>query len=346
MGVRLKCDFLRIMPVVVILGFGVANASAQYAGPAISSPAKAATTPESALKVEYPETGIMPGDVISISVLGAPELNINAQSSPGTISSSNSGSASGIRVGQKGEVVLAYLGAVKLAGLTPSQASIYLAKALQDGGFLVDPQVSVQLLDSPTRIITVIGEVQRPTPVPAFGQLRLLDVISTCGGLTPLASHTLTVRRPGQLYPIMVDLGADPKAANVSNIPLMAGDTLIVPKVGSVFVVGQVKTQGAIPLSGNSPITVMRAISMAGGVNFGAALSRVRIIRPTADNRHIEIMLDLKKVMYGKQQDIALASDDVLFIPSSVFKASLAAGGATVASTLLYESVYTSTVLK
>jgi polysaccharide export outer membrane protein len=144
----------------------------------------------------------------------------------------------------------------------------------------------------------------------------------------------------------MVDLGADPKAANVSNIPLMAGDTLIVPKVGSVFVVGQVKTQGAIPLSGNSPITVMRAISMAGGVNFGAALSRVRIIRPTADNRHIEIMLDLKKVMYGKQQDIALASDDVLFIPSSVFKASLAAGGATVASTLLYESVYTSTVLK
>jgi polysaccharide export outer membrane protein len=274
------------------------------------------------LKVEYPETGIMPGDVISISVLGAPELNINAQSSPGTISSSNSGSASGIRVGQKGEVVLAYLGAVKLAGLTPSQASIYLAKALQDGGFLVDPQVSVQLLDSPTRIITVIG------------------------GLTPLASHTLTVRRPGQLYPIMVDLGADPKAANVSNIPLMAGDTLIVPKVGSVFVVGQVKTQGAIPLSGNSPITVMRAISMAGGVNFGAALSRVRIIRPTADNRHIEIMLDLKKVMYGKQQDIALASDDVLFIPSSVFKASLAAGGATVASTLLYESVYTSTVLK
>jgi hypothetical protein len=57
-------------------------------------------------------------------------------------------------------------------------------------------------------------------------------------------------------------------------------------------------------------------------------------------------MLDLKKVMYGKQQDIALASDDVLFIPSSVFKASLAAGGATVASTLLYESVYTSTVLK
>ncbi len=346
MGNRLKCDYFRLILLAGLLGSGAGAAIAQYAGPAIPSPAKAATTPESAMKVEYPEIGIMPGDLISITVLGAPELSTNTQSPTDTISGSNSGSASGIRVGQKGEVVLGYLGRVTLAGMTLSRASEYLAKDLKDRGFLVDPQVSVQLLDSPTRIISVIGEVQKPAPVPAFGQLRLLDVISACGGFTPLASHTLTVRRPGEPYPIMVNLGADPRAANVSNIPLMVGDTLIVPKVGSVFVVGQVKTQGAIPLSSNTPITVIRAISMAGGVNYGAALSKVRIIRPTADNRHIEIMLDLKKVMYGKQQDIALASDDVLFIPSNTFKASLAAGGATAASTLLYESVYASTILK
>jgi polysaccharide export outer membrane protein len=126
----------------------------------------------------------------------------------------------------------------------------------------------------------------------------------------------------------------------------MAGDTVIVPKVGSVFVVGQVKTQSAFPLSGNTPITVMRAIAMAGGVNYGAALSKARIIRTTADNQHIEIMLDLKKLMYGKQQDVALVSDDVLFIPSNTFKATLAAGGASVAATLLYQGAYTATILK
>jgi polysaccharide export outer membrane protein len=188
--------------------------------------------------------------------------------------------------------------------------------------------------------------VQKPAAVPAFEQLRLLDAISACGGFTALASHTITVRRTSASDPIIVQLGTDPSAANVSNIPLMAGDTVIVPKVGNVFVVGQVKTQMAIPLSGNTPITVMRALSLAGGVNYGAALSKARIIRTTADNQHVEIILDLKKLMYGKQQDVALASDDILFIPSNTFKATLAAGGASVAAALLAQGAYTATVVK
>jgi protein involved in polysaccharide export with SLBB domain len=101
-------------------------------------------------------------------------------------------------------------------------------------------------------------------------------------------------------------------------------------------VLGQVKTPSAIPLAYNSPITVLRAIALAGGVNYGAALSKTRIIRTNADSQHVEILLDLKKIMYGKQQDVALRSDDVLFIPSNAFKASLAAGGASVAIQAFY----------
>jgi hypothetical protein len=56
--------------------------------------------------------------------------------------------------------------------------------------------------------------------------------------------------------------------------------------------------------------------------------------------------LDLKKLMYGKQQDVALASDDILFIPSNTFKATLAAGGASVAAALLAQGAYTATVVK
>ena len=108
----------------------------------------------------------------------------------------------------------------------------------------------------------------------------------------------------------------------------MAGDTVIVPKVGNVFVIGQVKTPSAIPLSSNEPITVMRAIAMAGGVNFGAALSKVVVIRRTPDDQHVEIQMDLKKVMHGKEKDIALASDDVLLVPTNGFKAGMAVGGA------------------
>jgi hypothetical protein len=45
----------------------------------------------------------------------------------------------------------------------------------------------------------------------------------------------------------------------------------------------------------------------------------------------VEIQLDLKKVMQGKERDIALASDDVLLVPGNGFKQSMAAGGAGIA---------------
>jgi hypothetical protein len=102
----------------------------------------------------------------------------------------------------------------------------------------------------------------------------------------------------------------------------MAGDTVIVPKVGNVFVVGQVKTQGTIPLvQQHANHSDARAFRHGRWSAFGAALSKARIIRTTADNQHVEIMLDLKKLMNGKQQDVVLASDDILFIPIQCLQA-------------------------
>lgn len=321
---------------------GVATAAmAQFAGPAVGAPSDNGTPATvSALQAQYGDVKIMPGDVISIATYGAPELTTTAMTSVNTPGGTSGGSAMGLKVGAQGEIVLPYLGVVKVAGMTPSEAALYLEKELKEKGILVDPQVTVSLVDSPTRVITVLGEVQKPSPVPAFGQLRLLDVISACGGFTPLASHTITVRRPGDAEPITVILGTDPKMTDEANIPLMAGDTVIVSKVGNVFVVGQVKTPSAIPLSSNAPITVMRAIAMAGGLNYGAALSRVVIIRKTPDDQHVEIQMDLKKVMHGKERDVALASDDVLLVPTNGFKAGMAVGGAGVTTGVISGLIY------
>ena len=329
MNVRANFEISCAILAAWILGTSATIASAQYAGPAVTSPPRGAGAPSQAAKVDYGDVRIMPGDVVMVSTYGVPELtNLS------------------LKIGPNGEVVLPYLGSVKLAGLTASEAATFLSTALKNGGLLVDPQISVQLTDSPTRIITVIGEVQKPMPIPAFGQLRLLDVISACGGFTPLASHRITVQRPSNPDPIIVEIGVNAKATDVSDIPLMAGDTVIVPKVGSVFVVGEVKSSLAFPLSSNTPVTVMRAITMAGGVKFSAALSKVRVIRTTPDNQRVEIMLDLKKLMNGEQQDVALASDDVLFVPANSFKAALAGGGASVLSALVITGTQTYSVVR
>jgi polysaccharide export outer membrane protein len=320
---------------------------AQYIGPAVTSPPTAAGAPASASNSEFREIKIAPGDVISIATYGAPELTTTSQTTSGSaILGATPPVLQGIKVGSRGEISLPYLGSVKISGLTPSEAAAYLASQLREGGFLVDPQVSVQLVDSPTSAITVIGEVLKPAPIPAFGQMRLLDAISACGGLTPLASHRVTIRRVANPDPITVDLGTDPSNIGVSNIALFPGDTIIIPKVGSVFVLGYVKTPSAIPLSNNAPVTVLRALAMAGGVNYGAGLSKARIIRTTGDNQQVEIRLDLSKIMFGKQQDVALMSNDILLVPGNAFKAGMAAGGAGVAASLLYGVSDTATIFK
>jgi polysaccharide export outer membrane protein len=335
MANRVKYE-LRVLFVAAAALSACVPGLAQYPGAAESSPPRAAMAPGSAMHVDYADIKIAPGDVISILTYGVPELTTTGQTASGAIISSNPGTVQGIKIGATGNVVLPYLGTVKLAGLTVSEAAEYLRKALKEGGFLTDPQVSVGFVDSPTRTITVLGEVVKPAPVSAQGQIRLLDAISACGGFTPLASHTITVKRNGSADAITVELGVDPSAAGAINIPLLPGDTIIVSKVGSVFVLGQVKTPSAIPLGYNSPITVLRALAMAGGVNYGAGLSKARIIRTNADSQHVEILLDLKKIMFGKQQDVALRSDDVLFIPTNGFKASISAGGAGVAVSAFY----------
>jgi polysaccharide export outer membrane protein len=348
MTVRLNQPIRSLILASFALGAVSASpASAQFMGPAVAAPPlnSSATSPTPA--PDFTAIRIEPGDILSITTVGAPELTTTTQTSSGSIASGPGGGfVQGIKVGEAGEITLPYLGSVKVAGLTPAEASRFLADALQKGGFLVEPEISVQLVDSPTRAITVLGEVLRPAPIPAFGHIRLLDALSACGGLTPLASHAITIRRQGNADPILVELGTDARTANAGDIPLMPGDTVIVSRVGSVFVLGYVKTPQAIPLSGNAPITVLRALTMAGGINYGAGLSKARIIRTTADNQQVEIRLDLRKIMFGKQQDVALVSNDILLVPANAFKAGMASAGAGLVSSVIYGAVETAAVLK
>ena len=320
---------------------GMGAALGQYAGPAVSGQAPGVKGPASVMQPRYGGMKIMPGDVIAIETVGVPELTTTNTTSSDLPGATTGTPVQGIKVGTQGDVVLPYLGVVHLAGMTPAQAALYLEKDLKEKGILTDPQVTVQLVDSPTRVITVIGQVMKPQPVPAFGQLRLLDAIAACGGFTPLASHNITIRRIGDPQPIIVILGSDPKTTDVTNIPLMAGDTVIVSEVGDVFVVGQVKDPHAIPLASNQPITVLRAISMSGGVLYGAATSKVMILRTLPDHQEVEIRMDLRKVMEGREKDIALMSDDVLLVPRNGFKSGLAgaAGAAgSVGNALVYRA--------
>jgi polysaccharide export outer membrane protein len=298
----------------------------QFAGPAVSVAKPETNAQQNMSSSALASAKLMQGDVVSIQTVGAPELTVT-----------------GVHLDATGDIVMPYIGAIHLIGKTPSEVGTEMRQKLIAAGILVDPQVTVAIVDSPARTISIVGEVKSPHLVPAVTSLRMLDVLSAAGGLTAEASHNITVRRPGEPGPITVLLAVDPKETDPSNIELLPGDTVIVPKVGNVFVLGEVKAPQSFPLSGNDPITVMRALTMAGGVKFGAAMSRARIIRRNGTTPPQEISIDVHRIMAGKDPDPQLLSDDILFLPTNSFKAAIAGGGASVAASSLYGIGYIAT---
>ena len=81
-----------------------------------------------------------------------------------------------------------------------------------------------------------------------------------------------------------------------------------------------------IPIATNTPLTLIQALTMAGGANFEAALSKTRIIRTEGLNRK-EILLDVKKIFNGTQPDPILQADDIVYLPGSALKGALKSGG-------------------
>src|SRR5205085_2673331 len=204
---------------------------------------------------------IGPGDLIEVSVYGAPDY------------------IKDVRVGSTGEITLPLAGTVKVGGLTPAQAEALIAKRLSDGNFFNDPLVSVLEKEFTTQGISVLGEVQKPGVYQLPGPRRLFDALSAAGGTTPRAGNTVSLyHRSDSQKTEVVTLSYDGKSASQSNIYVYPGDTVLVSKAGVVYVVGDVRLPGGFVME-NSHMTILQAYAMAQGANPTAALERAQLIR-------------------------------------------------------------------
>jgi polysaccharide biosynthesis/export protein len=245
-----------------------------------------------------------------------------------------------VRVGIDGTIQLPLVGSLQVEGLTLHQAQDLIAHKLIAAGMYRDPQVSIQITESPNQIATVIGEVHGIVPI--MGERHLYDVLAAASGgglpnmtttvvvggtgLPTTASHIITINRYGQKDPITVDLGTDPAKSVAANIPIFPRDTIIVPRVGVVYVLGAFKIQGAIPLQQNSPMTLMKVAALAGGPGFEGQESDLRIIRSIGVDRQV-VRVDIRKVIQGKAPDPVLQPEDIVFLPTNPMKAAIKSGG-------------------
>ena len=288
-------------------------AIAQFSGPT-PSPSPAANIPIGVTTdpaILYPgerELQLGPGDQISVHLYDA-----------------NDYSNAPLRLSLDGSVQLPLIGVVRLAGLTLHQAEDLVARRLVEAGMYRSPQISIQLLESPNQIITVTGEVHAIVPSLGGGK-RLLDALAVAGGLPPIASHLITINRPGVSEPITVDLGPDPLHSAQANIPLYARDTVIVSRVGVVYILGAFRTQGAIPLQQNSPLTLMQVAALGNGYGWEGKLDDMQLVRTVGLERKV-VRVDFKKVLAGQAPDPVLQTDDIVYLPPSSVRSAIKVGG-------------------
>jgi len=237
---------------------------------------------------------IGPGDLLEISVFGAPE------------------SLKQVRVSSEGTITYPFAGSMKVADMTVRQAEDALSKKLQDGGYYNNPTVSVLVKEFATQGLSVLGEVQKPGIYPVMGPRQVLDAISAAGGLTPKAGKTVTVtHRNDPEHSQTVPLDDNPK----NNVAVYPGDTVMVSKAGIVYVVGNVNMPGGFVME-NQDLSVLQAVAMAQGIKPDSSPNNSKVIRKTPEGQQ-ELPIKLKDVLASKAPDMKLQPGDILFIPSS-----------------------------
>jgi polysaccharide export outer membrane protein len=297
----------------LLLFCACSSAHAQFNGQAVNpnTPVNIPTTITTDPAILFPERPPLvldQGDLLSVHIYGSIDYNPI------------------VRVAADGTIQLPLIGVIAVRDLTVQEAETRVAKALIDGGMYKDPQVNIQVSETPNHVINVVGEVKAPTLVPAAAARRLLDALNAAGGMTISASHTITILRSSVPDPIVVELGSDPVHSAASDIPVFSGDTIIVSRVGSYYVLGSVRNQGVFPLEPNSPTTLINALATSGGALFEARKSKVHIIRTVGQTRK-EVTVDVGRIVAGKDPDPIIASNDIIYIPGSALLAAIKSGG-------------------
>ncbi len=241
-----------------------------------------------------------------------------------------------IRVDPSGFVDLPMAGRIEAAGLTLEQLKAELATKLSK--YITTPEISINLADSGSQPVSVIGEVANPGVQQLTGSRRLLEVISLSGGLKPDAGPSVLITRdprwgkidaPGTVLQAdgysTVTLSLDDLFSAKSpgnNLVLRPDDVVSIPRAELVYVLGDVHKAGGFPLSTHANVSLLHVLSLAEGLGPDNSAKRSRILRqaPGGDGTPREIPVDIDKIVAGLAPDVQLMANDVLFVPRSGVK--------------------------
>lgn len=266
----------------------------------------------------YVEPGLAPGDQISVRMYDFPEA----------------ASGVSVHVDADGTVTLPYAGKIRAAGLTPEALQQAIVVALRDGGMVKQPNVTIDVTASVSLSVLVQGQVVNPRSLPLMAPAPLSYILSQVGGLTGLASHRLTIIHRGDEMPTLVDYDTRSPSSAAMNTLVVPGDIVNATYAGVYFVGGEVNHPGIFPIGGAlsvgqasallgygvvEHVTLLQALTQAGGISPIAKRSRLHILR-TENGKRVDINVDQVKLSNGEVADPVLQPNDIVYIPPSYLR--------------------------
>ncbi|MCU6433258.1 SLBB domain-containing protein [Undibacterium sp. Jales W-56] len=238
------------------------------------------------------------GDQLLVTVFGQPDLTAD------------------VTVGESGVITLPLVGVIDTKGKTATEIAALFASRLEQGQYVRNPKVVIKVLQQLSRTFSVLGEVQRPGRYPLPSQLSLLDALSLAGGLNGRADRGVSVIRRGQGQTgtetiDYIPLRIDPQTKQTPdklNQKILPNDVLFVSAQKTFYIYGEVRKPGNYPIE--EDLTVMRILSIGGGVTERGSTRRMTIYRKTEDGGIKEIP--------AKITDQVLPGD-VLFVNERLF---------------------------
>ena len=194
-------------------------------------------------------------------------------------------------VGADGTVNYPHIGSLRVAGMETGQVAATLTAKLKEAGLLLNPQVTVELIQTPNKKVLVTGAVRTPGQLPFAGDLSVFEALALAGSATSEAGDLVLIMRPsangaGEGNMIEISRSELESGRLERNVQLQDGDQVVVPRAQQVFISGQVRSPGAYTIPSGS--TVMQAIILAGGLTERGTSRGAKILRDGKEVKNVK----------------------------------------------------------
>jgi polysaccharide biosynthesis/export protein len=245
------------------------------------------------------------------------------------------------RVASSGTVDLPMIGCVQAAGKTVEQFERELTQDLKQ--YVRDPHVTVWVAEFRSQPVTVTGAVEHPGSFQLQGKKSLFDVLVQAGGPRE-AGSTVTVTRRAErgripLRGSRVDSNGMYSVAELNlsevingqsaaaNLQIEPYDVIVVSALQQrrlVHILGEVTKPGAVELVTQDSVSLLKVLSMAGGLTHQASPGNTLITHASADGRRTEnAKVNIKQILSGHAKDLELSAGDIVIVPASQLKSYL-----------------------